>query len=90
MAAEHINGVNSFAHCQTFNFIASCGMERHVILHSHLTGRPIGRLEGHLASISEIVLNESANQLISLSVDKCIKVWDIRYNQCMQTIEDKA
>ena len=54
MWQEHTNGANSFAYCSTFNFIASCGMERHVLLHSNLSGKLIGALEGHLSSVAEV------------------------------------
>ena len=34
----------------------------------------------------EVVSNEDNNQLISLSTDNMVKVWDIRNHRCIQTL----
>lgn len=47
-------------------------------------------LQGHNASIHEVLVNERQHQLISLSVDKVVKVWDIRNYRCIQTFTDKT
>ncbi|XRB12060.1 EF-hand domain-containing protein [Pseudoscourfieldia marina] len=85
----HSGGVNSFLHCRAFNFIASCGTEREVMLWNPFTGRRSGILTGHTASVLDICLNERETLLFSLCADKSIKVWDIRMNRCIQTIVDK-
>lgn len=46
-------------------------------------------LTGHTASVQTVIVVEDDNQLISLSTDKVIKIWDLRTNKCMQTIMDK-
>lgn len=86
----HTRGVNTFDICHSFNFIASCGVERDILLWNPFTGRALGSLQGHTAPVQKVVVNEDDNQLISLSVDKVIKVWDVRTNKCFQTIVDKA
>ncbi|KAL2912296.1 hypothetical protein HK105_208211 [Polyrhizophydium stewartii] len=45
---------------------------------------------GHDSPIVDITVNELNGQVISLSVDKDIKIWDIRKQQCLQTITDSV
>eukprot|EP00854_Cymbomonas_tetramitiformis_P011779 gene11779-13904_t len=86
---EHLRGVYSFDFCRSYNFVASCGVERHILMWNPFTGRSVGALHGHSASVQEVMLNEEENQLISLSTDKVIKIWDIRSHKCLQTITDQ-
>jgi WD40 repeat protein len=41
-----------------------------------------------MAPIIDIKINPVTAQIISLSHDKTIKVWDLRHQQCLQTISD--
>ena len=34
--------------------------------------------QGHSCSVKDVIVNEKFNQLISLGIDKVVKVWDIR------------
>lgn len=49
-----------------------------------------GALYGHSASVTEVIVSEVENQLISMSTDKVVKIWDIRSHKCLQTIVDKG
>lgn len=46
-------------------------------------------LQGHLASVTAVIANDVDNQIISLSADKQIKLWDIRNHKCIQTTSDR-
>lgn len=50
----------------------------------------IWTLEGHQDGVVGLALNEASNQIISVSADRTIKVWDIRRLLCVQTIADDA
>ena len=80
----------SFDYSRSYNFIVSCGLERSILLWNPFTGRSIGTLQGHTASVQDVIVNEQDSQLISVSIDKVIKIWDIRSNKCMQTIIDSG
>ena len=86
----HSRGVSDFDVCKSFNFVASCGVERKIMLWNPFTGRSLGSLQGHNASVQRVIVNEDDNQLISLSTDKVLKIWDIRTNKCIQTIQDET
>ena len=73
----------------------SCGLERTVSLWTPYTSssgnaKPLAVLQGHTASVLHVAINDDGFQLFSCSVDKCIKVWDLRSQKCMQTIHDKT
>ena len=48
----------------------------------------IASLVGHGSSVSRVLLNNPKHQLISVSIDKVIKIWDTRTFRCLQTIHD--
>ena len=52
------------------------------------TGNPFQFLTAHNAAVQNVIVNEAASQLISIGVDKVVKVWDARNFRCMQSIEN--
>lgn len=84
-------GVNCFAYSPAPVALVTGGRDQLIRLfnprnlQSHCTS-----LEGHSAPINDIKVNNSSAQIISLSMDKEIKVWDLRNHQCLQTITDFA
>ena len=65
----------------------------HICLHARLVWDPfacvtIQTLIGHSAAIQDVIINSQNNQIISLAVDKTIKVWDCRNFRCIQTLTD--
>jgi WD40 repeat protein len=82
-------GVNTFAYCIFPVVLVTGGTDRQLRLWNprRLTN-PMASLKGHNSPICEIVINQSAGQIISLSLDRVIKVWDIRKQNCLQTLPD--
>jgi WD40 repeat protein len=85
----HTKGVYDFAWCSAHSMFVSAGVERDIMLWHGSTGHKIGSLVGHTASVSAVEVDANLHQVISLSTDKTIKVWDLRTNRCMQTMEDE-
>jgi WD40 repeat protein len=52
------------------------------------TGRKMGDLRGHTSSVCSVALDDSLNHVFTLSIDKSIKVWDLRNHRCLQTINE--
>lgn len=48
--------------------------------------RPTASLSGHASPVISLTINPLSGQIISLSTDKNIKIWDIRKAACIQTI----
>jgi WD40 repeat protein len=63
----------SFDFSPGYKFIASCGMDRHIMLWNPFSAKSIGSLSGHSASIKEVLMVEQEHQLVSVGVDKVIK-----------------
>ena len=85
-------GVYSFAWSGAAKLLASCGLERTISLWNPYTrgSKPLATLQGHTASVQHVAMSDDGLQLFSCSVDKCLKVWDLRSHKCAQTIHDKT
>jgi len=83
---HHLKAVYGFVWCSAYSIFASCGVERDVILWQGNTCRRIGELSGHTASVTHVALDSHLNHVFTLSLDKVIKVWDLRTHRCLQTI----
>ncbi|KAJ2996375.1 acetylornithine aminotransferase [Globomyces sp. JEL0801] len=80
-------GLNTFAYCRFPVTIVTGGTDRQIRLwNPHRLHHPMATLKGHNSPITDIAINEIHGQIISLSIDKNIKIWDIRKLQCLQTI----
>ena len=85
-------GVYTFDWSSTAKQLASAGLERTIQLWNPYTRnpKPLAVLQGHTASVLHVAINDDGFQLFSCSVDKVIKVWDLRSHKCLQTIHDKT
>ena len=88
--AAHTKCVYSFDWSPSYKFLASCGMDRQVILWNPITRRPLHTLSGHTSAVQDVLILEERHQILSMSVDKTIKVWDIRNHRCIQTVTDRT
>ncbi|CAJ1394642.1 unnamed protein product [Effrenium voratum] len=86
----HKKGVYSWCWCKSYKFFASGGSDRQIIIWNPYTQKAMNYLQGHNAPVFDVLVNESQHQLISMSVDKVVKVWDILNYQCIQTFTDKT
>eukprot|EP00930_Biecheleria_cincta_P037482 TRINITY_DN25736_c0_g1_i1.p1 TRINITY_DN25736_c0_g1~~TRINITY_DN25736_c0_g1_i1.p1 ORF type:complete len:1103 (-),score=189.58 TRINITY_DN25736_c0_g1_i1:90-3398(-) len=86
----HKKGVHSWCWCERHKFFASGGADRVIILWEPYTQKAINQLNGHNAPVLDVLVNEAQHQLISMSQDKVVKVWDILNYQCIQTFTDKT
>eukprot|EP01063_Lacrimia_lanifica_P020310 TRINITY_DN27643_c0_g1_i1.p1 TRINITY_DN27643_c0_g1~~TRINITY_DN27643_c0_g1_i1.p1 ORF type:complete len:1624 (+),score=440.38 TRINITY_DN27643_c0_g1_i1:120-4991(+) len=86
----HMKPVTTFSWCDDRRLIASCGRERHAVVWNPFISKPIVKLRGHRTPLIDVVFNSGDNQLVTLSTDKVVKVWDLRTFQCLQTLPDEA
>ncbi|CAM6069836.1 unnamed protein product [Sphagnum tenellum] len=87
---EHAHGIYSCDYCRSYNFIVTCGLERYINIWNPFTAKTMGVLHGHEASVFDVQVNEMDNQIVSISADSVIKVWDMRSSRCLQTIVEKS
>ncbi|TPX66139.1 hypothetical protein SpCBS45565_g04625 [Spizellomyces sp. 'palustris'] len=87
VSASVRKGVNAIAYSKFPLALISGGTDRQLrIWNPHRLQRPTASLSGHLSPIISITVNPLNGQAISLSTDKAIKIWDIRKQQCLQTL----
>ena len=82
----HQKGILDFAWCRGFKQIATCGVEREVQLWSPY-GINTGSLGPHSGSTLAVVVNERKSQIICLSADNMITVWDENNNRLVQVMD---
>ncbi|KAI8911806.1 WD40-repeat-containing domain protein [Gorgonomyces haynaldii] len=84
-------GVACFDFSRRPSFLVTGGRDKVIRLwNPYVLSKPAGSLVGHNASISAIAINHEDAQIISLSEDKVIKIWNIRNLNCLQTLVDKV
>ncbi|KAL6759826.1 quinon protein alcohol dehydrogenase-like superfamily [Haematococcus lacustris] len=83
----HLKGVNTVDWSKSYKCIASGAQDKRVMLWNPFSQRPLATLHGHAASVQSVMVVD--NQVISVSSDKMIKLWDIRNHKCIQTVNDR-
>ncbi|CAO2638551.1 WD repeat-containing protein 64 [Lemmus lemmus] len=82
-------GANTFCYCGKANVIVTGGDDKVLRLwHPNISTKPVGKLVGHMFSITEIVSNEKEQHVISLSSAKVFRVWDIQTLSVLQVFHD--
>ncbi|XP_072503687.1 WD repeat-containing protein 64 isoform X2 [Notamacropus eugenii] len=82
-------GANTFVYCVKANAIVTGGDDKILRLwHPNISTKPVGKLVGHMFSITELVTNEKDQHVISLSSAKVFRVWDIQTLSLLQVFHD--
>ncbi|KAM5144807.1 WD repeat-containing protein 64 [Callospermophilus lateralis] len=82
-------GANTFCYCVKANVLVTGGDDKVLRLwHPNISTKPVGKLVGHMFSITEMVTNEKEQHLISLSSAKVFRVWDIQTLSLLQVFHD--
>jgi len=79
-------GVNCFDYNPHMNIIATGDVDLMVRLWNPYVKKPVGVLGGHMTSVTHVILNGSRGQLISLSMDKTFRIWDVQRQACLQRL----
>ncbi|XP_041107606.1 WD repeat-containing protein 64-like [Polyodon spathula] len=82
-------GVNTFAYCVKANLIATGGSDKIIrVWHPTMFSKPMGKLLGHLFTITHIAANEKEQHIISLCSARIFRVWDIQTLTPLQVFID--
>ena len=80
-------GINGFDYQEGLNLIASAGINNHVCLwNPYVVSKPIGVLRGHMQVIVAVQFIHNKYQLVSLSKDKVLRIWDVNLQICIQRL----
>ncbi|KAL0227032.1 hypothetical protein P9112_014356 [Eukaryota sp. TZLM1-RC] len=68
------------------------GLDRSIFLIDPYVSSPIATLNGHTNPVISLGFCHSSDQpmLISSSIDKTVKIWDLRMNKCVHSIRDST
>ncbi|PNW80352.1 hypothetical protein CHLRE_07g313850v5 [Chlamydomonas reinhardtii] len=89
LEGHHTKGVNSVDWSSLYKFVVTGSLDRRVIMWNPFSQKPLAVLSGHNAAVTGVVVNDRDNQIISLSTDHIIKIWDIRNHKCIQSLPDR-
>ncbi|KOC66274.1 WD repeat-containing protein on Y chromosome [Habropoda laboriosa] len=79
-------GISCFIFCEESQSLITGGSDCIVrIWNPFVTRRPNSIFQGHCAAICALVAQNAGKRVYSLSKDKCIKVWDVLAQSCIQT-----
>ncbi|XP_054973849.1 WD repeat-containing protein 64 [Sorex araneus] len=82
-------GTNTFCYCLKANVIITGGDDKVLRLwHPNISTKPVGKLVGHMFSITDIAVNEKEQHVVSLSSAKVFRVWDIQTLSLLQVFHD--
>ncbi|XP_054462388.1 WD repeat-containing protein 64 [Anoplopoma fimbria] len=84
-------GVKAFDLCQKHSLLVTGGMDRLVRMwNPYVSGKPTGILKGHSAPIVYLHILSEDSQIVSVSIDNTVKIWDIQEQYCLFTADPKA
>jgi WD40 repeat protein len=86
----HERGIYSFAYSGVHRCLFTTGFDGQVLVWDPYYQKPIGRLNVQHNNVIEVLLNESRNQIITVSRDKKIRVFDVRNFRCIQSLVDTS
>ena len=80
-------GVNGFDYHKKLNVIATAGIDSNVCLWNPYLGiKPVGVLRAHHQAVVGVKFIYEKYQLVSLSKDRVLCLWDVNLQQCLQKL----
>ena len=71
-------GVSCLDWSPIYKFVASGSLDRRIVLWNPFSQKPLAVLAGHNAAVTQVLVNDRDNQIISLSTDRTVKVGRLR------------
>ena len=79
----HSKAVDAILFSSRDAIVASCGLERDILVWSPFTTQLLARLTGHNSSVFSLVVDPLSSSLISLGSDRLVLVWSLSQFQCI-------
>eukprot|EP00756_Hemistasia_phaeocysticola_P013531 Hpha_TRINITY_DN15284_c7_g7::TRINITY_DN15284_c7_g7_i1::g.67107::m.67107 len=87
---RHQKGVVSVDYSAELKMLVSVGMERHVLVWNPFVQQPLASLHGHTGRVLSAIFNTADNQILTLSLDRVVRVWDVRTYRVIQQEKDPS
>ncbi|XP_017758918.1 PREDICTED: WD repeat-containing protein on Y chromosome [Eufriesea mexicana] len=79
-------GISCFTFCEEGQLLVTGGPDCIVrVWNPFVTRRPSNIFQGHRAAICALIVQDAGKRVYSLSKDRCIKVWNVLAQSCIQT-----
>ena len=86
----HTRGVFAFAHSPMHRCFVSAGYDRRILIWDPFLPTPVGQLAKTSSDVVDVVINQGHNQIITVTSDRKIKVYDIRTHTQVCSLVDSA
>eukprot|EP01065_Artemidia_motanka_P006426 TRINITY_DN13161_c1_g1_i1.p1 TRINITY_DN13161_c1_g1~~TRINITY_DN13161_c1_g1_i1.p1 ORF type:complete len:2803 (+),score=720.64 TRINITY_DN13161_c1_g1_i1:59-8467(+) len=87
---RHQKGVITLDYSPDLKMLVSVGMERHVLVWNPFVLKPLAALHGHTGRVLSAIFNTADNQILTLSHDRVVRVWDVRTYRVIQQEKDPS
>ena len=84
----HSKSCNDVCWSSERKIVYTCSDDRIVKSWSALSESPVAEFCGHAAPVVKVFAVDEEHQLITVGLDKRIKIWDVRTRRCIQTLFD--
>ena len=80
-------GINAFDYHAKLNLIVTGCCNHHVcVWNPYVVSKPVGVLRGHVQPVVTVQFLKSRNQIVSMSKDKTLRIWDVQMQICLQRL----
>ena len=87
LSLSNLQGVFTFDFSEDLNMLATGGADCSLRLwNPYVPSNPLAALPGHSSPITHLAFNVNYNQVITISHNEIIKIWDIVEHVCMNTL----
>jgi WD40 repeat protein len=83
MFIAHSKAIHAIVYSSQDAVVASCGLERDILVWSPFTTQLLARLTGHLSSVFSLAVELQSSHLISLGSDRQVHVWSLTKFNCL-------
>eukprot|EP00770_Monocercomonoides_exilis_P006886 MONOS_6848.2-p1 / transcript=MONOS_6848.2 / gene=MONOS_6848 / organism=Monocercomonoides_exilis_PA203 / gene_product=unspecified product / transcript_product=unspecified product / location=Mono_scaffold00224:2329-12146(-) / protein_length=3002 / sequence_SO=supercontig / SO=protein_coding / is_pseudo=false len=84
------HGFTDMAVCKSKSMLIATTTRGQILIYNDLTGRQLFALDGHSCFVKRCFLDEQRQLLITVSVDKTIKLWSLQSLLLKQTVVDHS
>lgn len=79
-------GIYNIVYDTSKNLLFACGFDSKIMVYDPYIDNEIYSLDSHMVSITNLIINEKENELISYDINGNIKVWDTNTFICEQSM----
>lgn len=83
----HAEGITCLAFARDGSQVLSGSFDSTLRMHGLKSGKTIKIFRGHTSYVNDCLLTPEGTRVLSASSDGCIKVWDVKTAECLQTIK---